>query len=221
MGLLDFLFPTLMAAEYHSKARQQKYSNDLRRDLKRSWEIRQAENEWVEANFTDINAELDLEWYILREPDDDREDIFVYSEVVESLPSYDPSQEELNTYLAGKLGRYNTNPWVNRWGERLALAKLHGKLKRSEASSSNLKISPPCATWVGRERYDYAHQIYHELAILWDQYMRENGFPYKLYVGDPTKDICYTSRRIATPISEAPMYKGKYEYFWGYDYTEY
>ena len=221
MGLLDFLFPTLMAAESHAKAKQQKVIRQTHMDLNQSYEAMKAENRYVEENFTNINADYDTKWdYTRQEDETDPAKYFVWCEFIESLPSYDPSQPENDRIFRG-LSKFSRD-----YPKRLAEAKQFGKFAKTDIFfvTQSLGIQPPIEhvqEWWGRERDDYEGQIYHETMQQWHLFMKEHGFPYDLMVVNKYDN---EERRLRFAdgecVLDVPKYRGGNRYFWNLNHMQ-
>ena len=216
MGLLDFLFPAIMAAESRAKIKDAKLSRQIQDDYERSYQIYRQQVADVERQCTDINADMDALWTYENNGDDR---YFVWNDFIKSLPSFEEDNPENEHILCS-----NHYIWciASRYSLRMAVAKQFGKLTKKDCSVGNGLFSLPMknrASWIGRERYDYESQLLHELMIEWDKSLQEHGFPYQLYVFNVFEvDPKIPTFQQAIPVAERPDYKGGHGYLFGFDY---
>lgn len=221
IGLLDFLFPTLMAIDAHTKLKAAKEREKTMQEIKRLNEKTDAELAYLQKEWTDINAEYDACWDIHRTMDEpDPHKYMVWEEVVRSLPSFEPDNPQ-NFLLFGQ----SNEIWrANKWCLNLAIAAQFGKLRKEHVMMSGSPIAAETtdkAPWWGRERPSYTGQIYHEVMLEWHKYMKEHGFPYNLMVvnnvDEPSHQRTYDECKI---ITDEPQYRGGHMYYWDFEYNK-
>lgn len=196
MSVLDFLFPFLMAADAHAKVKKNKEKEIIAKELRESSEKFIATREYIEKTYSDINAEFDIE------PISSKEIL----SISKRLPSYDPHQK----WNVLKDDGYFF--FTKKMQKRLALARA-GLLRRGDIHVyKGYTIASDSGYFWGRERYDYRGQIFHELMVEWENELKQNGFPYNLYVYNKV-DL---DRRNAI-LARDSKYKYGNIYFWSYD----
>lgn len=216
MGMLDFLFPVLMAAETRAKIKSEKEWKKEREQSRVDFENWSKEVEYYEDLYTNQYYErgklYSQMFHNASECADVDGDKFIFDDVVKSCKSYDDTKRSDNSHI--NFAMFDTI------GKRLALAKLYGKLPTITFGNS-LFCSFRAGgfyneEWYGRQEFSYVSQIFHELMQQWHLAMKEYDFPFDLKVinpiDDPTKKIY--KRDDGVVVTEIDDFKGRNIYYW-------
>lgn len=222
MSVLDFLFPTLMAAESHIKNKERKIVREQYVIAQQTDKQIREEEAFLTTEYTDINAELDAKWSIgNNDSDDGRNGYFIWEDLIKSLPSYDPNNED-DDYVLGVSP--NSAIKSREWCKTLAMARQFGKLRKKDVLFSNSLYVielPNEMNWWGRDRFFYKGQIFHEMLTQWHLYMKEHGFPYNLMVCNPLDyPAGIRSYKDSVVITEEPLFRGGHKYYWDFDFNK-
>ena len=204
MGLLDFLFPAIMAGDSYTKLQKMKQEKEILAESKVAHIKADAQVKFVRENLYDFELEQNIE------PLTDEELL----RLSQNLPSYD-QKKEWNVLTDDKY-RFRIMPFK----KRLALAK-HGKLLSHDPLFSVLGgqiDNDYCRLCRGKGKYNYNAQIVHELYLLWEKTLQDNGFPFVLLAYNSDKHGI--SKRNAVP---AKHYHDGWpcRYFWSYEFEDF
>lgn len=228
MGLLDFMFPVIMAAEARSKLRGEKeVAEIIRKSNQKVSDLKDEEN-WIEENYKDFNLEMDLPFKYGRPKEEyDPEKVFVFRDFIESLPSFDADAKTEYGFtpdINNLTESFIVNGNLERLGVSIALAKFYGKLPIQRGLMPelfyvyNFRKMPNVeyGKYWGRERYDYVGQVLHEAMQEYHKYMKMHDFPYDLKVINlwDYPDDARIRRSEAIVVTEEPKYRWGHTYFW-------
>lgn len=216
MGMLDFLFPVLMAANARVKIKSEKDAEIERKRIRKEYDDLSKSINYYQNLYSDKYLELEkLENQIVEDRScaaEAKDRLFVFDDMIRSCKSYDENENNKNRDLMYIL--------FDPLGKNIALAKIYGKIP-----ILTFAVDTFCCfkagkeynkEWWGRREYKYEAQIFHELMQSWHLYMKENNFPFDLKVIDlnDDKEKKIYKRNDGTVVTDINDFKGGFLYYW-------
>ena len=162
--MLEFLIPTILAAETWNKIKKHDEKKRISQSLKDNAEKSREFNKEYRKLYTDAVLEESVKQISDKE----------LMRIFKSLPSYNPKEKW--TLLTGE------DYILNKFRKRFTMSQ-YGKLPISESSThAYFDAVSKRGPWFGDDVFDYPGQMQHELFLEWERQMNENGFPYQLMV---------------------------------------
>lgn len=197
--MFDFVLSFIAAAEYTDRLKRLKHKEKV---LKDSRELRKRVNdtrEYVQDKYVDCMLEEMIEPLT-------EDELYAISK---NLPSY--NKDAKWNVLSDEYDDFD----LLQIRKRLALAK-HGKLLYDDSFlRSPFKIYSNDGRRFGRDVYDYRGQIKHELYLLWEKLLKENGFEFDLLV---SHEIDYGKPAFSFNTERAALARDE-KYKWGNAYA--